>query len=384
VILGIDAHCLRGDGGSITHLREVLRNADPERAGFQKVVIWSGARTLDMLEDRKWLKKVHVELLDRSLLWRACWSTVSMSRRALSEGCSVVWAPGCSYVGSFRPFVAMSRNMLPFEWAELRRYGMSMRSLKFLALRASQTATFTRSDGMIYLTEYARRSVGQAIGQPTRDCRVIPHGIDVRFAPRDRTDVVANEAPLKILYVSVVDLYKHQWCVVDAVARLQNAGVRVELDMVGPGYPPAVAKLHATMRRHPGTAGSIRYLGPLDHNDLPRAYRAADVFVYASSCENLPNILLEAMATGLPIACSSRGPMPAILRDAGVYFDPEDPEDIERALRTLVNDPALRAQKGTLALRYAAEYSWPRCAQETFQYLAAVASRRVKQQDFDT
>ena len=52
--------------------------------------------------------------------------------------------------------------------------------------------------------------------------------------------------------------------------------------------------------------------------------KRAHLFVFASSCENMPNTLVEAMASGLPIACSDRGPMPEILRDGGTYFDPEN------------------------------------------------------------
>jgi len=59
------------------------------------------------------------------------------------------------------------------------------------------------------------------------------------------------------------------------------------------------------------------------------------------------NILVEAMASGLPIACSNRGPMPEVLGDAGVYFDPEDPHDIARALRTdRIADAAKQAGPG--------------------------------------
>jgi glycosyltransferase involved in cell wall biosynthesis len=110
------------------------------------------------------------------------------------------------------------------------------------------------------------------------------------------------------------------------------------------------------------------------HAELPNHYQQADVFVYASSCENMPNILLEAMASAKPIACSSRGPMPEVLKDAGVYFDPERAESIASAIRELIDSPALRREKAELALRYSGEYSWCRCARESFDYLAQIAN----------
>ncbi len=103
--------------------------------------------------------------------------------------------------------------------------------------------------------------------------------------------------------------------------------------------------------------------------DLPGYLAEADIFVFASSCENMPNTLVEAMAAGLPIACSQRGPMPEVLEDAGEYFDPEVPESIANALRKLMADPDLRRRLAVRAKRLAARYSWERCARETWSFL---------------
>ena len=94
--------------------------------------------------------------------------------------------------------------------------------------------------------------------------------------------------------------------------------------------------------------------------------------MYASSCENLPNILIEAMAAGLPIASSSRGPMPEVLGDAGLYFDPEDPAGLALRLRELVESHELRASLAQRAFERAADYRWDRCAEQTFAFLAEV------------
>jgi nucleoside-diphosphate-sugar epimerase len=76
------------------------------------------------------------------------------------------------------------------------------------------------------------------------------------------------------------------------------------------------------------------------------------------------------MASGLPIACSNRGPMPEVLRDAGVYFDPEKPTEIAEAIRKLIEYPALRTEKAEAAFERARAFTWERCADETFGFLA--------------
>ena len=96
----------------------------------------------------------------------------------------------------------------------------------------------------------------------------------------------------RLLYVSAVDLYKHQWQVVDAVEQLQRQGLAVELVLIGPSWPDAEKKLRDALARFRGTNGSIKYLGAVKHGELHRHYQEADIFVYASSCENLPNILV--------------------------------------------------------------------------------------------
>ena len=156
---------------------------------------------------------------------------------------------------------------------------------------------------------------------------------------------------------------------------LGGQGLAVELVLIGPSWPDAEKKLRDALARFRGTNGSIKYLGAVKHGELHRHYQEADIFVYASSCENLPNILLEAMASGKPIACSSRGPMPEVLKDGGVYFDPERASEIAWAVRQLIESPSLRQAKAALGLQYAKKYSWERCAHESFAYLAEVATR---------
>jgi glycosyltransferase involved in cell wall biosynthesis len=78
------------------------------------------------------------------------------------------------------------------------------------------------------------------------------------------------------------------------------------------------------------------------------------------------------MASGLPIACSRRRPMIDILGDAGVYFEPEVPASIGSAIRALLSDKQFIAELSVRAYTRAKEYSWDKCAAETFAFLESV------------
>jgi glycosyltransferase involved in cell wall biosynthesis len=376
MIVGIDASNLRA-GGGVTHLRELLAAAAPEKQGVQAVIVWGGRATLDELPERPWLEKRQEPWLDRSLAHRASWQRQQLPRLARHAGCSVLFCPGGLAPRDFRPVVTMCRNLLPFEWPEMRRYGISWMFLRLLLLRRMQVGTFRRADGVIFLTSSAQRRVMAVTGRLAAQTAVIPHGINERFfcPPRPPRPLARarDASPFRIVYVSIVDVYKHQWHVAEAVARLRTAGVPVELELVGPTYPPARRRLEAVMRRIDPDGGFIRYRGFVPYNELPEVYKKADICVFASSCENLPNILLESMAAGLPIACSNRGPMREVLGEAGVYFEPEHPESIAKAIRELIESAELRTEKAQMAFERAQRYSWGRCADETFSFLAAVA-----------
>jgi glycosyltransferase involved in cell wall biosynthesis len=204
---------------------------------------------------------------------------------------------------------------------------------------------------------------------------VIPHGMGEEFLRTPDAEQILRP-PIKLLYVSIIDVYKHQWQVVEALNLLAGRGYALSLDLVGGDYPPARRRLDETIRRT-DRQGRVRLLGRIGHEALPDVYRGADLFVYASSCENLPNILLEAMASGLPIACSDRGPMPEVARDAAVYFDPGNPTSIADAVEKLICDSGLRWQCASRAFAIASGYSWDRCAQLSAEFLHRIWERKT-------
>lgn len=371
--LCIDASNLR-TGGGLTHLVELLGSVDPTAHGFERVFVWSSGATLAKIADRPWLTKRTDPVLESNSLRRALWQLRELGRLAQEDDCDLVFVPGGTFTTSFRPIVTMCRNMLPFEWREIRRYGVSLQALRFLLLRIAQARSFRRASGTIFLTRYAFNVVERIVGELSGPAPIIPHGIDSRFFAPVRSAPEDESRVLEIVYVSIVDHYKHQSTVAEAVARLAARGHPIRLTLIGPAYRPALRRLRSVLARRDPQAHVIRYLGPIEHAEIHAAYSRADIGVFASSCENMPNILLEQMAAGLPIACSDRGPMPEILRDAGVFFDPEDVESICSALLSLIRSGELRARLAGAAQAVARQYSWARCAEETFEFLARVGA----------
>uniref|UniRef100_UPI004047C98A glycosyltransferase n=1 Tax=Polynucleobacter sp. TaxID=2029855 RepID=UPI004047C98A len=352
--LGIDATNIR-QGGGLTHLSQCLAAADPAQNGFSLVTVWCSSSTAAALPERSWLRTCSAPWMEASLPRRILAQQWLLPRYVRSARCDAVFFPGgtlsllCSV-----PTVTMSQNMLPFEPVEAARFGRwSWMRFKMALLRYTQGRSFRRADGVIFLTRYAQAQVSQALGGLPKATALVPHGIEPRFlqAPRAPRPLAACSVkkPFRLLYVSIVMPYKHQVEVAYAACQLRAEGVPLEVRFVGAsrgryGREFRVLLDHLDPRRE-----FLLWSGAEPFQVLHGFYQNADGFVFASSCENLPNILIEAMAAGLPIACADRGPMSEILGIAGIYFDPESPASIAEALRKMARSTEKRAQWASLA-----------------------------------
>ncbi len=377
MILGIDASNIRR-GGGVTHLVELLNVAKPNEFGFEKVLVWASQATLDLIMDHTWLQKCTEPVMEAHYLRRALWQRNKLGGIARANKCDLLFVPGGSFATTFRPIVTMNRNLLPFEWQELRRFGLGRLTIKYLLLRWAQSKSYKNANGVIFLTRYAKRTVLKVTGALSGDSVIIPHGIGPHFFHLPREQKLLSsftvDHPLRLIYVSIIDTYKHQWHVAKAVAALREEKIPIAIDFIGPAYPPSLRRLQAILEQVDYDGEFIRYLGTISHTEIHKICKQADVAIFASSCEAFGQILTEYMAAGLPIACANRSSMPELLGGAGVYFDPENSDDIARHLRRLINSQTFRTCLVKASFERAQAYTWKRCADETFGFLSRIAS----------
>ena len=371
--IGIDASNIH-DGGGLTHLVELLHAAKPVTHGFDKIYVWAPSATLAQIKEKPWIMKCSDPLLEQHYLQRAFWQRKRLSQLLKFEKCDLLFVPGGSFATDFRPVVTMNQNLLPFEWRELLRFGLSRQTLRLMLLRFLQSRSLHHANGSVFLTKYAMAAVLKVTGEVSGATTVVPHGVDTRFANPPRKpkplESYCKQKPFQLLYVSNVNVYKHQWEVAGAVANLRMRGYPVTLDLIGAAFPPSLKRLQRVMNKVDREGSFIRYLGLKPRDELPARYASADACVFASSCETLGIILLENMASGLPIACSDRGPMPELLGDAAVYFNPELQSSIEEALERLLNSSELRYSLAEKAYQLSQKYTWDKCADQTFDFLS--------------
>jgi len=364
MIIGIEASNILA-GGGLVHLKELLNHANPEVHGFERLIVWAPQSTLVQLPDKSWLEKKSHPWLNRNILFRILWQTFVLPK-TLKGIIDVLFVPGANAV-SFSPVVTMCQNLLPFDVSERRLYGFSWMRVRLKLLYYTQMNAFEKAKRVVFLTPSSVHYVSDEKIAIASKAIVIPHGIKKDFYHLPET--IEEKGSLKLLYVSIVDVYKHQWNVVEAVQGLLEKGHDIELQCVGSYYKPALQKLNQALMSKPQHADRITYTPLVPYESLKEVYQTADIFVFASSCETFSLILLEAMASGLPIVCSNKDTLRDTLQDAGVYFNPYDSKDIERVLLNLIEDKQLRDDLRKKAYQRAISYSWSKCADLTFSCL---------------
>lgn len=270
--------------------------------------------------------------------------------------------------------VASCHNLLLFDQHELNRFTDKHQRRYFQTYRSHQESSYKRASGVIFFSEYSKRVVLGKVPE-LKITSVIPHGLEPHYCfLGSRTYDFGLQ--VNLLYVSPIYPYKNHQEVILAVKMLRKElDQDLRLRLVGGGSPEAVEKLKAFILKEEASE-YINLVEFINTSELIEQYIKADIFIFASSCETFGITLLEAMAASLPIACSNRVGLPDILKDAGEYFDPEDPIAIANSLCKLILSHELRKRLGEKAKRYSQEYTWKKAAQRTFSFIRQIAEQQ--------
>lgn len=225
------------------------------------------------------------------------------------------------------------------------------------------------------LREYgvSRPAAVIATGLPEASFEVVPHN-----AFRERHGL-PDDAYL-LLYVGRVAHEKNIELLIAMFERVQAAVPHAMLLIAGEG--PALQGLrkraHAT-----GRGAQIRFVGYLDRStELLECYQASDTFVFASQTETQGLVLLEAMASGLPVvSTASMGSLDVLVEGQGCLISPPQPQAFADRVITLYADAGQRVELARRGIAYARAWSTEAKAQRMLDFYRGVLAGEVRSED---
>jgi glycosyltransferase involved in cell wall biosynthesis len=198
---------------------------------------------------------------------------------------------------------------------------------------------------------------------PESKLRTVPLGVAADFF-----DLARRRAPEPfLLAVSTLHPHKNLDGLLRAFAEFRKARPEFRLIVCGlHGF--FTAELHA-LRKELNLHDSVEFPGWIPRKDLHDLYARAWAFIYPSRFEGFGLPVLEAMAAGVPTACSSIEPLAGIAAEGALQFDPDDPLAIAAAMERIVCDADLRARLAAAGPRRAAQFTWRATAERTLEAL---------------
>jgi glycosyltransferase involved in cell wall biosynthesis len=279
-------------------------------------------------------------------------------------------------LGSTAPAWSRARRVVTIMDLIYLRFPEAHPGLRDLGMRALVPLAARRSHRVIAVSRSTRDDLVGELGIDPGKIDVVPLGLgSVRRAAG--LDPAATRARFGLgdrrvlLSLSAKRPHKNLGALIGALGRIAPERRPV---LVLPGY----ATWHeAELReRAAPVADDVRFVSWLADDELEGLWRVSDAFVFPSLYEGFGLPVLEAMARGVPVACSDRSSLPEVAGDAALLFDPGSEAAIAAAVERLLGDAALAARLRAAGRARVGHFSWERVARETLGVYERVLAGR--------
>jgi len=279
-------------------------------------------------------------------------------------------------LASTAPVLGPFRRVVTIHDLIYARFPEAHAGIRDKGMRLLVPAAARRSDRVIVDSQSTREDLLALTGVRAERISVVPLGQGTlphasalpAAAVRDRFELGSRPV---LLSLSAKRPHKNLSALIGALARLSAAERPV---LVLAGYP---TPHEADLRRRTAELGlqaDVRFPGWVSAEELEGLWALTSAFMFPSFYEGFGLPVLEAMARGVPVACSNVSSLPEVAGDAALMFDPASETEIATAIHRLIDDQSLRRSLRDLGLARAASFTWERTARLTLAvYALAVA-----------
>ncbi|HEY3836728.1 MAG TPA: glycosyltransferase family 1 protein [Bryobacteraceae bacterium] len=358
-----------GVGGTEIYLRSLIAALDRVHSPHE-FLVYINAETETTLEAPSARFKIiatGIRAVNRPR--RLAWEQLELPRRLRRDRIDVLFNPGFT-----SPWRSPCPTVTVFHDLQHKRHPEYFRWFDLPAWQAFLSIAGRRSTLILAVSEVTRQDVLSHYRLDPSRVRVVHHGVDTEFfGIRERRPAHTDER--YILTVSTLHPHKNFPRLLSAYAEF--AGKRSGWNLVIAGLRGFDAGFVDQRIGELQLAGKVRSTGWIPREELYDLYAGAGAFVYPTTFEGFGMTLLEAMAAGLPVACSDIEPLRTLAGNAALLFDPNKTEEIVNALVSITKDAELRRSLQEAGPVRARNFSWQETARLTLALLEeAAASRR--------
>jgi glycosyltransferase involved in cell wall biosynthesis len=235
-------------------------------------------------------------------------------------------------------------------------------------MRLLVPAAARRSARVIAISESTRDDLVTLLGLPAAKIDVVPQGLGSRPSPQLALPAAQTRARFDLgerrvlLSLSAKRPHKNLSALIGALSTIAPERRPV---LVIPGYPTWHESELRELAASRGVGADVRFPGWVSAAEVEGLWAVADAFAFPSLYEGFGLPVLEAMARGVPVACSNASSLPEVAGDAALLFDPHEETAIAAAVLRLLEDPAEAGRLRARGLQRVREFTWERTARLT-------------------
>ncbi len=365
MIIAIDASNIIMESGGYIHLKNILTKFDEKK--ISKLYLFSSKQIISELniKNKKIITLTH-EYLNKGLVYRIIWQIFLLNSILKKLKCSALFIPGGYFFFKKISTFILIQNLLPF--IKKPKYHESIsRKFKNIILDYLHTKSVKRSDGVIFLSNYSKKFfISYNVPKV-----VIPHGIEDQFFKKKNFFPPPKKNKLKILYLSKLEGYKNHKNIVLAIYELLKKDYIISLTLVGlEQLAKKDLKLFNLIKKINKYYPNSIILRRLEKHDyIHKIYRNYDLHVFGSMCEAFGIIILETIASSLPIVCNNFPVFKEILNEHTLYFNAQNPKNISFTIEKYIKNPTLKVRNTKKLFKISKKFKWETTSKATFNFI---------------
>jgi glycosyltransferase involved in cell wall biosynthesis len=358
--LVIDASRNRS-GGSIVYLINFIKNLNLESTKIEKVILFSYNDLLKQIPNRSFLIKYSHPFLEKNILFQLIWQMIYLPNFLKKNNNNILFTTDATSVCKYKPSIVFNQDILGFDREVLKQIPFGLFKIRIYLIKLVQIFAMNNACKVIFLSKFSKKVISSYLKKNV-DYEIIYHGIDEKLLKLGQKKINAlpwdykKKNKIQLIYVSPLDPYKNHLIVAKAYSKLKKKYKNLEIKFVG-SYKHNI-KLYNNIINSELLVTKKNFVGDVSHKKVLNYIYNSDIYIFASSSETFGISLVEGMTLGLPIVCSNKSSLPEILKDGGIYFNPNNDYQLVYQIEKFIKDKNFRKIKSKRALNLSSRYRW--------------------------
>lgn len=374
--VGVDATTWANDRGFGRFTRELLRAMIARDSRLKLTLVFDRAPADGLPDGAEVFEASTARSLNESAVGEESRSVTDLIRLAMAvrrAKFDVFFFPA---VYSYFPILTRTPAVVCYHDCTAERFPEYLfpKKTNHLLWRLKTRLALAQTARALTVTESSARDIESILKVPRDRIDVTTEGADPLFRVLDPS--VGRAARLKygagvkddlLVTLGGMNAHKNILGLLNAMPAIlaRRPGVKLAIvgDTSGRGFWDNVPELMAFVAANPPLADHVRFTGYLSDEAVVELLNGADALVFPSLWEGFGLPAVEAMQCGTPVISSTRGSLPEVIGEAGLFFDPTSVEDIAAKVLQFLENPTLRKSLPKVALDRARQFSWDRAAE---------------------